>query len=373
MIFGFLSTTPASGLRAESSVSTRRWRAVARIAEPDLSGAVRLEAEGLIEGEGRRRNRSTSGSTGSPRKGDVELQAWIEGLIDYLAGARSGARATHPAGEIGTRGRSAPTAASSRALSEALSLWRQHFDAMMDGTHPRLQARRPGRAASEHGLIAGLKRIAVEGNMRRAELEIAWPTPRWRGSIDSRRSRATTKHQRNELARQESVAPLASWQPQRRDNGWRAHQRSQSSAPASAASRPPARYSCVASTLPSTSRRRASARSAAVLVMTPNAMKALRSLAVEEAVLAASFCRQGPCCAKLAQRSYHRQRRRSMLIAIISAPSFCTMHRGDLQEILREAVGDEHIHLRARCVAVSSDSTGARAASRMAKRSKPMW
>jgi salicylate hydroxylase len=96
------------------------------------------------------------------------------------------------------------------------------------------------------------------------------------------------------------------------------------------------------------------------VVMTPNAMKALRSLGVEGAVLAQAFAPRTPVA-----RSGRSGR------AIDRAPldayrahfgaDFCTMHRGDLQEVLREAVGNEHIRLSARCVAVSSDATGARA------------
>jgi len=94
--------------------------------------------------------------------------------------------------------------------------------------------------------------------------------------------------------------------------------------------------------------------------MTPNAMKALRSLGVDGAVLAQAF----------APRTQVARSGRSGR-AIDRAPldayrahfgaDFCTMHRGDLQEVLREAVGNEHIRLSARCVAASSDATGARA------------
>jgi salicylate hydroxylase len=96
------------------------------------------------------------------------------------------------------------------------------------------------------------------------------------------------------------------------------------------------------------------------VVMTPNAMKALRSLRVEEAVLAVAFTVKNHVA-----RNWRSGR------AIDTAPldgyreqfgaDFCTVHRGDLQEVLRQAVGDEHIRLSARCVAVSSDATGARA------------
>jgi salicylate hydroxylase len=96
------------------------------------------------------------------------------------------------------------------------------------------------------------------------------------------------------------------------------------------------------------------------VVMTPNAMKALRSLGLEERVLAYAFAPRAQVA-----RSWRSGR------VIDSAPldtyrehfgaSFCTMHRGDLQDVLRQAVGDEHIRLSARCVAVGSDATGARA------------
>src|SRR5262245_42527626 len=94
------------------------------------------------------------------------------------------------------------------------------------------------------------------------------------------------------------------------------------------------------------------------VVMTPNAMKALRSLGIEDVVLAHAF----------APRMHVARSWRSGRV-IDSAPldvyrdqfgaSFCTMHRGDLQQVLREAVGDEHICLGTRCVGVSSNATSA--------------
>src|SRR5262245_49350787 len=80
------------------------------------------------------------------------------------------------------------------------------------------------------------------------------------------------------------------------------------------------------------------------VVMTPNAMKALRRLGIEDAVLASAFAPKVQVA-----RSWRSGR------AIDRAPldsyrdhfgaSFCTMHRGDLQQLLREAVGDQHICL----------------------------
>lgn len=96
------------------------------------------------------------------------------------------------------------------------------------------------------------------------------------------------------------------------------------------------------------------------VVMTPNAVKALRCLGLEDAVLSHAFAARTQVA-----RSWRGGR------IIDSAPldgyrdhfgaSYCTMHRGDLQSVLREAVADEHIRLRSRCVGASSDATGARA------------
>jgi 2-polyprenyl-6-methoxyphenol hydroxylase-like FAD-dependent oxidoreductase len=91
------------------------------------------------------------------------------------------------------------------------------------------------------------------------------------------------------------------------------------------------------------------------VVMTPNAVKALRSLGVEEAVLAHAV----PASNQVA-RSWRSGR--AIDIAPLGAyrerfgASFCTMHRGDLQDVLRQAVGDQHIRLNARCAAISSDA-----------------
>jgi len=96
------------------------------------------------------------------------------------------------------------------------------------------------------------------------------------------------------------------------------------------------------------------------VVMTPNAMKALRSLGVEEAVRAVAFTPQSQVA-----RSWRSGRviDRAPLDAYRThfGAEFCTVHRGDLQELLRQVVGDEHIRLNARCVAISSHATGAHA------------
>jgi salicylate hydroxylase len=96
------------------------------------------------------------------------------------------------------------------------------------------------------------------------------------------------------------------------------------------------------------------------VVMTPNAMKALRCLGLEDVVLSHAFAARTQVA-----RSWRSGR--AIDVAPLDAyrdhfgASYCTMHRGDLQNVLHEAIGDEHIRLSARCVAVSSDSAGARA------------
>src|SRR5262249_25296430 len=94
------------------------------------------------------------------------------------------------------------------------------------------------------------------------------------------------------------------------------------------------------------------------VVMTPNAMKALRNLGVEDAVLSHAFAPKAQVA-----RSWRSGR------VIDRAPlegyrdhfgaGLCTMHRGDLQQLLREAIGDGRICLSARCVGVSSSASSA--------------
>jgi salicylate hydroxylase len=94
------------------------------------------------------------------------------------------------------------------------------------------------------------------------------------------------------------------------------------------------------------------------VVTTPNAMKALRGLGIEDAVLARAFVPQ-----RQVVRSWRSGRiidftRLDRYRARFDAP-YCTLHRGDLLEALRAAVGDAPIRLDARCVDVASDARGA--------------
>ncbi len=96
------------------------------------------------------------------------------------------------------------------------------------------------------------------------------------------------------------------------------------------------------------------------VVTTPNAMKALRGLGVEAAVLAQAFAP-----ARQVVRSWRSGRvidwtRLDRYRDRFGAP-YCTLHRGDLLEALRAAVGDAPIRLGQRCIAVGSDAGGAHA------------
>ena len=96
------------------------------------------------------------------------------------------------------------------------------------------------------------------------------------------------------------------------------------------------------------------------VVMTPNAMKALRGLGVEDAVQAVAFSPKTHVA--LSWRSGRAIDRAPLDgYRVHFGADFCTVHRGDLQEVLRQAVGDEHIRLSTRCVAVSSNAAGAHA------------
>jgi salicylate hydroxylase len=96
------------------------------------------------------------------------------------------------------------------------------------------------------------------------------------------------------------------------------------------------------------------------VVTTPNAVKALRGLGVEDAAFADAFVparqtvlswRSGRVIDRARLEPYREK---------FGAP-FCTMHRGDLLETLHRAVGDSVIRLGARCVAVEADGRGAAA------------
>ncbi|MBI3515004.1 MAG: FAD-dependent monooxygenase [Proteobacteria bacterium] len=96
------------------------------------------------------------------------------------------------------------------------------------------------------------------------------------------------------------------------------------------------------------------------VVTTPNAMKALRALGVEDAVLASAFASRRQVVRSWRSGRIIDQTRLDRYRDRFGAP-FCTMHRGDLLEALRAAVGDAPIRLNARCVEVSSDARGAHA------------
>jgi hypothetical protein len=57
---------------------------------------------------------------------------------------------------------------------QRLALWRSYREAVEKRTHRQLVRRLAMRARKDHELIVRLKLLALDGNIRRAELEIAW-------------------------------------------------------------------------------------------------------------------------------------------------------------------------------------------------------
>jgi PadR family transcriptional regulator AphA len=173
-ILGFLSTTPATGyeLKREFQIAVGwSWEALPSQIYPELRA---IEALGWIKGElspGGRPNRRTYRLT---RRGEQELRKWIEADNDY------------PPVRDAERIRliyldKSPRAAVRRHLEHhrrhferQLAVWRSQRDTVKDRTHPRLDKRLAGRREGEHAYIIGLKQLAFDGNIRRAELEIAW-------------------------------------------------------------------------------------------------------------------------------------------------------------------------------------------------------
>ena len=97
------------------------------------------------------------------------------------------------------------------------------------------------------------------------------------------------------------------------------------------------------------------------LTLSPNAMKALRALGLEDRALAAGYqANQSAIRSWRSGRVIARQERSGGMVERFGAP-FLTIHRADLLDILRAALGDEHVTLGAQCVAVEARDDGAAA------------
>jgi salicylate hydroxylase len=96
--------------------------------------------------------------------------------------------------------------------------------------------------------------------------------------------------------------------------------------------------------------------------MTPNAMRALRALGVEEAAMAVAFEPEGQVLRSWKSgRVIYRAPVRGVFRDKFGAPH-CSFHRADLLSVLAAPLPERLVHLNARCVAVEPGAPGARGA-----------
>ena len=172
-ILGHLSTTPATGyeLAQQFKQGLGAWFGLPSQIYPELR---KLEDKGLIEGESSAEDRLNKRIYRLTAKGERDLQQWVEGPVAYKP-PRDAERVQLILMD------KAPLEVIRKHLirhrthfRKVMTLWQSQLDALSDGSHPRLRPRLAGRAKAEHALIIGLKQAGAEGNLRRAECEVAW-------------------------------------------------------------------------------------------------------------------------------------------------------------------------------------------------------
>lgn len=174
-LLGFLSTEPASGYTiAREFAESMGWFWYASHSQiyPELR---RLESEGLIHGrppesDGVRTKRIYELAPA----GRAALQAWLEEDVEY------------PPSRDPERTRliyldDAPLATIRRHFirhrehyRRLLEVYEEQLRLLHARVHPRLRKRLADRPAEQHEIVTGLKVLAVQGNVDRARLEIAW-------------------------------------------------------------------------------------------------------------------------------------------------------------------------------------------------------
>jgi PadR family transcriptional regulator AphA len=173
-ILGFLSSTPSTGYdlgRAFSSGAGQYWEASSSQIYPELK---RLEKERLIEGKVSRSDRLNRCVYRLTIEGQNELLRWVESEIEYpprrdperiqLLFLDRSDRSTIRRHIDHHR----------RHYERTCAVGREILQAILDRSHPRLIDRLGGRDRREWNLIVGLKRLAAEADIRRAETEIKW-------------------------------------------------------------------------------------------------------------------------------------------------------------------------------------------------------
>ena len=172
-ILGHLSTTPATGyeLAQQFKQGLGAWFGLPSQIYPELK---KLEEKGLFEGESSTEDRLNKRIYRLTAKGERDLQHWVEGPVSYKP-PRDAERVQLILMD------KAPIESIRKHLirhrahfRKVMSLWQTQLDALSDGSHPRLRPRLAGRPTAEHALIIGLKQAGAEGNLKRAECEVAW-------------------------------------------------------------------------------------------------------------------------------------------------------------------------------------------------------
>ncbi|GAA3613491.1 helix-turn-helix transcriptional regulator [Nonomuraea rosea] len=174
-LLGFLSTEPTSGydLAREFGESLGWfWYASHTQIYPELR---RLESEGLVTSS------MTDDNPGKPKRtyqlterGAAELREWLAQPVDYPP-VRDAERVklmfldTAPVEVIREH-----LSTHRRHHEDLLAVYLRQLRELRRGVFPRLVKRLARRPRSEHGLITGLKVLAMQGNIARARAEIAW-------------------------------------------------------------------------------------------------------------------------------------------------------------------------------------------------------
>ena len=173
-ILGFLSSTPASGYqigREFQNGAGSYWSALPSQIYPELH---ELEELGWVSGQVSKTDRLRRKIFRLTPRGEEELQKWVEADNDYpperdserlrlifLDGAPPDVIRRHLAGH--------------RAhYDKRLAVWRGLREAVEKRTLRQLVRRLAMRPPADHDLVIRLKLLALDGNIRRAELEIAW-------------------------------------------------------------------------------------------------------------------------------------------------------------------------------------------------------
>ena len=177
-ILGFLRTTPRSGYdlarRFKDTMGGLVWMARLSQIYPELR---RLEEAGLISGEAVKAARLARFEKRVYRltdKGRGELERWVRSELDP-APVRDAQRLQFLLLD------SSPVALIRKHLlrhrvhhERRLENLEDKLKALSDRTNPLLKARLAARPRREHPVIIAVRRAALEGDVRRARLEIDW-------------------------------------------------------------------------------------------------------------------------------------------------------------------------------------------------------